>query len=363
MRVLHVEAGMHLYGGARQVYYLLQGLHVRGIENLLACPAGSAIGQVAAPYVQALQPMAMGGDVDLGLVVRLRRLIDQTRPDIVHLHSRRGADTLGGLAARLARPVPRVVLSRRVDNPEPRRWVGIKYRLYDKVITISEGIRQVLLEEGLAPEKVVCVPSAVDDHAFEAGCDREWYHKEFEIEPGSCVIGVIAQLIERKGHRYLIEALPHVIERYPDVRVLIFGKGPLEAAIRRQIAAAGLEGRVRLVGFRTDLARVLPCLRMVVHPALMEGLGIALLEAAAAGLPIIASRAGGMPEIVRDGENGLLIPPGDVPALAKALEALLGAPQRAQRMGKRGREIVAERFSVDAMVEGNLAVYRSLLDG
>jgi glycosyltransferase involved in cell wall biosynthesis len=362
MRVMHVEAGMHLYGGARQVFYLLQGLHARGIENVLACPTASEIAKVAAPYVRALHPMVMGGDLDLGLVSRLRRLIEQTRPDVVHLHSRRGADVLGGLAARLARPIPRVVLSRRVDNPEPRLWVRVKYRLYDKVITISEGIRRVLLEEGLPPEKVVCVPSAVDHQAFEAECDREWYHQEFDIPPGSCVIGVIAQLIERKGHRYLIEALPPVFAKHPDVRVLIFGKGPMEAAIRSQITAAGLEEHVRLVGFRADLARVLPCVQMLVHPALMEGLGVALLEAAAAGLPIIATRAGGMPEIVRDGENGLLTPPGDVQALVKALEAMLGDPQRSRRMGRRGREIVAEQFSIDAMVDGNLAVYRSLLD-
>jgi glycosyltransferase involved in cell wall biosynthesis len=120
---------------------------------------------------------------------------------------------------------------------------------------------------------------------------------------------------------------------------------------------------VRLVGFHAELPRVLPCLDLVVHPALMEGLGVALLEAAAAGVPLIASRAGGMPEVVRDGENGMLTPPGDINALREALEALLGDPARARAMGRRGREIVAEHFSIDAMVDGNFAVYRSLVAG
>jgi glycosyltransferase involved in cell wall biosynthesis len=363
MIVLHVEAGMHLYGGARQVYYLLRGLQARGVGNLLACPTGSAIAEAAAPYVQAAYPMAMGGDTDLTLVPRLRRLIRRTRPDIVHLHSRRGADVLGALAARLSHPAPPVVLSRRVDNPEPRPWVRVKYRLYDKVVTISQGIRRVLLEEGVPPEKVVCVPSAVDDQAFAQACDRGWFEQELGVASGVRTVGVIAQLIERKGHRQLIEALGPVLESHRDVQVLLFGKGPLREQIRAQIAAAGLEWRVRLVGFHAELPRVLPCLDLVVHPALMEGLGVALLEAAAAGVPLIASRAGGMPEVVRDGENGMLTPPGDINALREALEALLGDPARARAMGRRGREIVAEHFSIDAMVDGNFAVYRSLVAG
>jgi glycosyltransferase involved in cell wall biosynthesis len=362
MRVLHVEAGMHLYGGARQVYYLLRGLQARGVSNLLACPPGSGIAAAGAPHVDTLYPMAMGGDADLGLALRLRSLIQRIGPDIVHLHSRRGADVLGGLAARLARPAPPVVLSRRVDNPESPLWVGIKYRLYDRVVTISQGIRRVLLEEGLSPEKVVCVPSAVDERPYAQGCDRAVFERELGLGPGQRPVGVIAQLIERKGHRYLIEALGPVLARHRDVRVLIFGKGPLREQIQSQISAAGLQERVRLVGFHPDLARVLPCLDLVVHPALMEGLGVALLEAAAAGVPVIASRAGGMPEIVRDGENGLLTPPGDIVALRQALEALLDDPGRARAMGQRGRQIVAEHFSIDAMVEGNLAVYRSLTE-
>ena len=159
MKILHVEAGKHLYGGARQVLYIVEGLAARGVTNLLACPAGSEMARQQ-PAGTRVVAMKMGGDGDIGMVTRLASLIRAEKPDLVHLHSRRGADTWGGLAARLA-GVP-CVLSRRVDNPESRLAVAIKYRLYDHVITISEGIRQVLLGEGLAPGKVSCVRSAVD---------------------------------------------------------------------------------------------------------------------------------------------------------------------------------------------------------
>ena len=122
MKVLHVEAGKHLYGGALQVVFLLRGLKARGVDSVLACPIGSAIAQEAAPHARVVE-MTMKGDADLGLVGRLRRLIREIKPDVVHLHSRRGSDLWGAIAARLE-GVP-VVLSRRVDNPESRLVVKL----------------------------------------------------------------------------------------------------------------------------------------------------------------------------------------------------------------------------------------------
>jgi len=302
----------------------------------------------------------MKGDVDVGLIGRLRSVIAAQHPDLVHLHSRRGADLLGGLAARLA-GVP-CVLSRRVDNPESRLWVAIKYRLFDHVITISAGIREVLLSEGLPADKVSCVHSAVDQQAWQRGCDRAAFLHEFDLSEDASVAGMIAQFIPRKGHLHLLAALPQVLREHARLRVLLFGQGPLLAEVRSAIATQGLEGSVKLAGFRADLADWLGCLDLVVHPAEMEGLGVSLLQAAAAGLPIIASRAGGMPEIVEHAVNGLLIDPGDTQGLADAMNRLLDDPALRAAMGQRGRERVAAYFSLPAMVDGNLAVYRRVLE-
>ena len=360
MKVLHVEAGMHLYGGALQVCFLMRGLRERGVANVLACPQGSAIAQEAAALAHVVT-LPMGGDLDAGVLRRLRRLIRQERPDVVHLHSRRGIDVWGALAARLE-GVP-VVLSRRVDNPESRAWVALKYRLYDHVVAISDGIRQVLLQEGLTAAKLSCVPSAVDVERYHPTREHlPWFRQTFGIATDELTVGMIAQFIERKGHDVLLRALPAVLGAHPRTKVLLFGQGPRLEDLRQRVQSTpALAARVLLPGFRSDLDRILPCLDVVAHPAFMEGLGVSLLQAAACGVPLVATRAGGIPEIVQSGLNGNLVDPGDHEALAAALNHLLGDADLRERQGRAARQWVVERFSVDAMVAGNLAVYHQVL--
>lgn len=358
MKILHVEGGSNLYGGALQVLYLLQGLAARGQHNVLACPEGSDLARAAAPFAE-VHAMPMGGDLDLRLVPRFYGCIRRCRPDLVHLHSRIGADVMGGIASRWA-GVP-AVHTRRVDNPEGRWMVALKYRLHARVIAISEAIGRVLLDKGLPREKLRVVHSAVEWEGFERPCGRKRVCTVLGVPQQARLIGVVAQLIERKGHRFLIEAMRDLATEFPGALVLCFGKGPGEQDLRRRIAAAGLQDRVRLAGFRKDLPEILPCLDLLVHPATMEGLGVSLLQAASACVPIVASEAGGIPEAVRDGINGLLVPPGDVEALAGAVRTLLRDRALARRMGLAGRALMQQEFSLDAMVEGNLAVYREVL--
>lgn len=358
MKVLHVESGRYLYGGARQVVYLLQGLSRQGVESVLVCPRGSAIATTAREIGVTVHELPMRGDHDLPFIWRLLQVIRRERPDLVHLHSRRGADTLGGLAARLSRT--RVVVSRRVDNPEPRFVVKWKYRLYDRVITISQGIADVLLAEGLPASKLTCVRSAIDVEAFQTGCDEIGFRQSFGLAKDGLVMAVVAQLIPRKGHRVLLAAMPRLLTRFPGLKLLIFGRGPLASELAQTIAQMGLQESVILAGFRTDLPAILPCLDLLVHPALMEGLGIALLQAASAGLPIVAVNAGGMPEAVEDGVNGRLVTAGNVEELTEAIEELLADGALRHRLGEEGREKMRREFSLEHMVEGNLQVYREV---
>ncbi len=300
----------------------------------------------------------MTGDADLSMFYRLRALIRSESPDLVHVHSRRGADLWGGLAAQ-SLGVP-AILSRRVDNPESRLQVRLKYGLYRRIIAISQGIRAVLRAEGVPEEKLRYVPSAVDTDSYRPRDDRIAVRRELGLEPDDVAIGVIAQLIPRKGHETLIAAAPRILERHPSARFLLFGRGPGEHALKRRVKDAGLDLQVLFMGFRQDLERVIPSLDLVVHPALMEGLGISLLQAAACEVPIVACQVGGVPEIVRDGENGLLVLPGDEKALAAAVERILGDRSAARRMGRRGREIAEQTFSIDTMVEGNHRIYQEL---
>lgn len=358
MKVLHIEAGRSIYGGARQVLYIMEGLQKRGITNLLACPIDADIAQAAKEDAQ-VYPIKMNGDIDIGMVGRLKQLIVETTPDLVHIHSRRGADLYGGIAARKTK-VPSV-LSRRVDNPEKKWWAQTKYKMFNHVVAISEGIRQVLIHEGVSPDHVSCVRSAVDATPYLHTVDRNSFAQEFQIPPDALVIGVVAQLIERKGHRYLIEAMPEILEQHPNVQVLFFGKGALAESLKQLIAQKHLQMHIHLAGFRTDLAQWIGGLDLLVHPADMEGLGVSLLQASAAAVPIIASNAGGLPEAVADGISGELFPPGDVKTLAQKINKFLISKELREQYGQAGRNRIIQEFSIDAMVEGNLAIYHQIL--
>ena len=357
--VAHIELGAHLYGGAQQVLYLLGELSKTEVRSVLICPERSAVGEAAQAAGIDVAAIPYRGDLDWRATKRIREILTRHRVDLVHVHSRRGADIWGGLAARkLGLPC---VLSRRVDNRE-RAWVvAAKYWLYDHVIAISEGIRDVLIADGLPPAKVSCVRSAVDWERFQQPADKAGLLSRFDLPEDATVIGIAAQLIPRKGHDVLLEALPDLVGRWPNLQVLVMGKGPSESAIREQIRALDLSGHVQLVGFVEDLEHVLPSLDFLVHPARTEGLGVVLLQAASAGIAVIACDAGGMPEAVMDQETGLLVPPGDVDALATAIERLLSEPERAEAFGAKGRERMLASFSTSAMAQGNMNVYRAVM--
>ncbi len=360
IHILHIETGRHLYGGALQVFYLMRGLAQNGCRNTLVCPSGSDIAKAAPPGAQIFAVPARG-ELDALFMLRLRRIISRTQPDLVHVHSRRGADIWGTAAAWCTRTP--AIITRRVDNPENPYIARLKYRIYSRVVAISEGIRRVLLAEGIPAKKIVCVPSAVDAQRFAVNCAREWFVREFGLKPTDRVIGMIAQFIPRKGHRLLIGAAPGILERFPEARFLLFGKGPLEEDLRRLCARNRISDRVIFAGFRNDLERILPCLDVVVHPAYLEGLGVSLLQAAAAGVPIVATRAGGIPEIVENGANGYLIDRGDIHAIMSRVTDLLSDPVKSKHFGTNGRMMVQSRFSIGAMVKGNLGVYRKVLSG
>jgi glycosyltransferase involved in cell wall biosynthesis len=359
MKVIHIETGRHLYGGSLQVHYLIDGLNQNNVESVLICEQSSPLGQKVDSNKVKVYKESIKGDVDFAFLKRLKQIFRQEKPDLIHLHSRRGCDVLGGLAAKSC-GVP-VVLSRRVDNPEARIVAALKYRLYSHIITISEGIRCVLASEGVPLDKISCVPSAVNIEQYHQERDRAWFEQTFAIQQDQIVIGVVAQLISRKGHRYLLDVLPTLLQTYPHIRVIFFGKGPAEQQLRDQIEALGLQGVVKLAGFRDDMPRVLPNLDLLVHPAEMEGLGVSLLQAAVAGVPIIASNAGGMPEIVRHGMTGLLVPPKSRELLQQAIEHMLANPEQAKQMAVSAKKLVEVAFSIPAMVQGNLSVYRQIL--
>lgn len=359
IRIFHIETGRHLYGGAQQVVYLLNGLPSALFENHLICPQNSAIRTTLTGSGVQCHPVDMRGEADLFFMFRLIRLIRHFHPDIVHVHSRRGGDIWGGLAAGLTRV--RSVITRRVDNPEAAVVACLKYGVYDRVVAISKGVYRVLAKEGVPARKMDMIHSAVDDALFDGCEDRNWFYREFGLESFHRPIGMIAQFIDRKGHMVLVDAARKIVSGCPDARFVLFGKGPLVPAVRNAVRSAGLKQAFIFAGFREDLCRILPCLQMVVHPAQMEGLGVSLLQAAAAGLPIVATPAGGIPEIVKHGENGFLVPIGDHEQLAEAVIELMTDDRLAEEFGSAGRHRVRSLFSITEMADKYTTLYQTMM--
>lgn len=360
MKVLHVETGRHLYGGAQQVLWLMDGLNRAGCESVLVCTEGSALQHAASERGIALRPLPCAGDLDLRFARRLTAVIKELQPDLLHSHSRRGADTWGGRAAARA-GVPAVV-SRRVDNHEAGWLARWRYRPYRKIVAISETIAEVLRDDGVDPQQITVIRSAVDAQRFAADPDCQALRQKFDIADGDTVLFCVAQFIPRKGHRFLLEAMAQLKPRYPNLRLLLFGQGPLEAELRALATNLGLGGAVQFAGFEPDLDNFLGCADLLVHPALTEGLGVAALKAAAAAVPVVAFNAGGLREAVVHEQTGLLLPPGETDALASGITALLDDAPRRRQLGAAGQARMQKEFTVAAMVDAHLALYGNLLN-
>ena len=302
----------------------------------------------------------MGGDLDFGMLRRLRRVFADLDAEIVHVHSRRGADFFAGRACE--RDERAAVLTRRVDNPEPRAWARLKYRPYRHVVAISRAVREELCSSvGLDAARVPLIASAVDTRAFRPDANaRGRVLREFGLDDRALVIGIAAQLIPRKGHDLLLRVLPELVRRAPRAQLLCFGQGPQRARLERLVAKLKLAPHVRFVGFRADFPELLPGLDLLVHPAVREGLGVAVLEAMAACVPVVATAVGGIVDAVTDGVEGLLVAPGDGPGLAAAVERLIESEDDRLRLGTAGRARVERAFSIARMADQYVELYRNV---
>lgn len=360
MKILHVETGRQLLGGPQQVVYLMRGLVDRGHECTLVCPPGSGIDGAARQQGIPVRSLFCAGDIDLPFAYRLTQFIKESKPDIVHCHSRRGADVLGGLAASFA-DVPAVV-SRRVDNTEMRVLAAIRYRPFVSIVAISEAVASALRNVGIEDEKIVTIRSAVDAAPFDRPYGRAEIEAAFGIRPEEFAILAAGQLIPRKGHRFLLEATAALRQSQGPFKVVIFGSGELETELKQQATSLGLDKIVHFAGYREDLDSLIGCFDLLVHPALSEGLGVATLKAQAASVPVVGFEAGGLKESVVNGETGLLVPSEDVAALTGAIATLMNDDERRAAFGRAGKARMRAEFSIDTLVDRHVDLYASILN-
>lgn len=389
VHVFHLITRMDMGGSAQNTLLTCRGLADRYAVTLAFGPTGESgmteaeRARVAAglddarrlgvrtllipSLVRRIDPL-----MDLRALADIHRWIRRLAPDIVHTHTSK-AGLLGRLAARLA-GVPQVV-----HTAHGHVFYGHFGRLLTRLFLVIERLadritdRQVALTRGegeddlrlkvTRPGKLVTIHSGVDVARFAAaGEENRAARSDFRLPEGVPIVGFVGWLIPVKGPEVLLDAMDRVWANHPSAVIAYVGKGEMEEELRARVRREGLEGRVRFLGWREDVECLLPLFDILALPSRNEGMGRVLVEAMAAGLPVVASRVGGVPDLVADGENGFLVPPDDPPALAAAVDAILSDPALARRMGAEGRRRCG-RFGVEAMIAKIDALYRDLVPG
>jgi len=367
IRVLLLLSGLPLGGAERNVVSLLPWLSGAGVDATLCtlhAPEGTILDQEVEELGIERADLAGTRLLDLRALGRLVRRLRSGDVDVLHTEDKY-SHMLGAVAARFAH-VP-VVMTRHVmreDTPTLSDWIKARLdaralRGADRVIAVSDAARTMAIESiGVAPSRIVTVYNGLggqqhpDDRSAESRRDAGW-------PPDARIVTMVAALRDGKGHEVLIDAVPMVRDAVPSLLVLIVGCGERESELRRM--AAPLREHVQFLGERRDIAAILAATDVVVLPSWTEALPTVLLEAAVAGLPVVATNVGGTPEIVVDGVTGHLVAPGDADALAARLITLLQDPEECRAMGCRARERVESRFALQRQAAETVQVYRQLL--
>ena len=356
-------------GGEEQARQLAIGLRSRNHAcTIIALPTGEFARRMAG---EGFRVETYGGNgQSLRSIQDIRRHLKRLRPDCVHANDSR-ALTAAGIAS-WGLCIPLRVASRRVDFPLRSAW---KYRLFcDRVVCVSHAVARICSQCGIAESQLRVVHSGVDPQRMATG-DRHRGRRSLGLNEGEHLLLSVAALTEHKGHEVLLAALPAVIQSVGNVVVAIAGDGELRQRLQRQAEVLGVARYVRLLGYRSDIPDLMAACDVFVMPSLEEGLGTTVIDAMNAGCPIVATTAGGIPELLIDPATSSAapasfvssplawtIPPADAPALAAALVEALGSPAESQARASRARERARRCFTAEAMVEGMLRVYGEALD-
>lgn len=374
IKVLHIHTLPIISGSGLNTFLSMNGMDRNIYKVELACaPGGRLIDLVRENHmevkifknlVQPLNPVK-----DILAVVDLIFFLRKNRYHIVHTHNSK-AGFVGRLAAKITgipvvihtvhgfafhdqEPVWRQSLFRNVER--------IASHMCDKMIFISQPLVDWALREKivLRPDKIAKIYSGIDLRQFRPVTEDEKnrVRKKWNIGNDDAVIGIVSKLWEGKGHEILIRAFKEVKKEIKGARLIIVGEGPLAGTLHDLVDSLSLTDSVVFTGFQMDVAEVISSFDVAVLPSYFEGMGRVLIEAMAMEKPVVASRVGGIPDLVKDGVNGFLIRPGDIKGFEDALKKLLNDKGLANIMGKDGRKRVTDKFSADAMVRSIDDIY------
>jgi glycosyltransferase involved in cell wall biosynthesis len=354
LRIVQYITPSHIGGAEVHVIALSEKLRERGHQVTIICPRGRPLtAELIARGLLVRAPRTMG-KVDPVLLIRLAGWLRRGGAQVIHTHLST-ASLLGSLAARLA-GIPSLAT---VHGLNTRTC----YNYARGIIAVSNAVRQHLANQGLSSDRITVIHNGVDLRAFSRAAGGPQVGQHWGIPEGSPVLVTVGRLAPAKGHRDLLQALATLVAdpRWREVRLLIVGAGALLSELRHEAERLGLGERAVFVGFHRDVLPFLQAADIFVLPSTQEGLSLSALEAMAMSKPVVACRVGGTPEVVVDGQTGLLVSPGQPAELAGALERLLSHPEEARAMGAAGQQRVKEDFDLEQMVTKIEQTYRNLI--
>ncbi len=381
-QVLHLRQGSHIWGPEQQILRLAANLPAEGFSVNIAVLRRADRAEQNARGPNGLHPLvararAQGWEAEewdaawRALPDVVRALAQRLRSGgfaLMHTHEYKSS-ILGRLVARQAR-VPWIASDHGLFTRGS--WPKRLYRLLEivalrsaeAILVPSDFQRRKLLARGISPARVIVVPHGLDVASFlgRAG-SREATRRAMGLAGDDPVLLAVGRLELVKGHRYLLQALPTLLATYPRLRLWVAGEGSLRPRLAQQAASLGVAETVDFLGYRDDVPSLLAACDLVVLPSLEESFGLVVLEAMAAGKPVVATRVGGIPEVMAGSENGWLVPPANPGALAAAIREALSQPAEAARRAQAGAQRVRERFQVSTMTESIAQLYRRVLDG
>lgn len=354
MRPLVVDLGREYRGGQHQALLLLQGLVSRGHSPKLITLRDSLLAQRATDsgiMVHGISP----GCRRLAATLVIRRLVQKRDVDIIHANEPHALSS--AWLARAHGSVP-VIVSRRIALPlSTSEFSRARYRAASRIVAVSRFVAKSVVASGFAEGCADVIYDGVEIPAAIGEVDRDSARKQFSISQESLCIANVAAFVKEKGHELLVAAFAKLILQFPKCVLLLPGEGPEKNKLQETVRRLGLEAVVKFPGFVSDIESVYAATDLFVFPSYEEPLGSSLLSAMAHGLPVVAFARGGVPEVVEDGKNGLLVKQLDPTALSAAMVRLLSNPVQARQFGEAARETVSSHFSADRMVEATLHLY------
>jgi len=347
----HIDSHTSWRGGQKQVIELIKGLNKLGQRNILFCKPSSEIAERAEEIGLEVIKLPLRGEWDIISALKLRSFVKKEKVDIIHTHTSH-AHTIA-IISLLGIDTCKLIVSRRVDF-RIHNYLSKKYKYgkrVNKIIAVSNAIKRILIEDGIDPELIVTIKSGFVPGEFERSDKNFNLRKQLGFSEDTIVVSTVAALAPHKAHYVLIKAAHAVLKKHPDVKFLFAGEGKMRSRIKKDISSLGLSESVILLGFIKDIGSVYRTTDIFALSSEEEGLCISILDAMYFGLPIVATSAGGIPELVQDGINGFIVPVHDYMLFAERLNSLIEQPDRRNKMGLRSSDILKQNTIENTIIK------------